>query len=406
MFLPLFVFVFIFMLTNANILLLGLFKISFPFSAFLHPRDMKLQSIFLRDVNGIPLYFKPSMLWNVNNGRNIGRRTIRTMSYFSYTATILPLPMFCQTNYKIKSDHSRGKRHRYHFTSSFSVSYPPLVYRTDVLVLCGKSGPLRRSFHTSFPLFTTSKDLPPNVSTIEDSKAAESSINKDATPPPPPPPAAAESNDVEDTTPVSIEETTPSLHQISGENKEATTKVEDNAASSENDNSHDNNSSVNDDPNAVSYAFTPPPPLSEVSQQRVEELFKKILWLDMIEVHLLTQLVNENLGISWKETELRMMGGGGSVAGGAAKTGTTADSGDQAAVEEAKTIFDLKLVRFDAAVKLKVIKEIRSIAGLGLKEAKELVEAAPKVFQKQVKKEKAEELKAQLEKIGAEVELV
>jgi large subunit ribosomal protein L7/L12 len=399
MFLPLFVFVFVFMLTNANILLL------IPFSAFLHPRDMKLQSIFLRNVNGIPLYFKPSMLWNVNNGRNIGRQTIRTMSYFSYTATILPasttalLPLFCQTNC-----HSRGKRHRYHFTSSFSVSYPPLVYRTEVLVVCGKSWPLRRFFHTSFPLFTTSKDLPSNVSTIEDSKAAESSINKDATPPPSQP--AAESNDVEDTTPVSIDETTPSLHQISGENKEATTKVEDDAASSENDYSDDNKSSVENDPNAVSYAFTPPPPLSEVSQQRVEELFKKILWLDMIEVHLLTQLVNENLGISWKETELRMMGGGGSVAGGAAKTGTTADSGDQAAVEEAKTIFDLKLVRFDAAVKLKVIKEIRSIAGLGLKEAKELVEAAPKVFQKQVKKEKAEELKAQLEKIGAEVELV
>ena len=74
--------------------------------------------------------------------------------------------------------------------------------------------------------------------------------------------------------------------------------------------------------------------------------------------------------------------------------------------EEAKTAFDLKLVGFDAKAKIKVIKEVRSIAGLGLKEAKELVESAPKVLMKELKPEQAEELKKQLEEIGAQIELV
>ena len=75
-------------------------------------------------------------------------------------------------------------------------------------------------------------------------------------------------------------------------------------------------------------------------------------------------------------------------------------------VAEEKTIFDLKLVGFDAKAKIKVIKEVRSIAGLGLKEAKELVEGAPKVIQKDLKQDKAEELKEKLEAVGAQVEIV
>jgi ribosomal protein L7/L12 len=161
---------------------------------------------------------------------------------------------------------------------------------------------------------------------------------------------------------------------------------------------------IADDPNKVSYAFSPPPPLSEASQAKVQEIFDKILWLDMIELHLLTQVVNEQLGISWKDAEQGLMGGGGSMAAG----GAGGAGGAAAATEEvqAKTIFDLKLVGFDAKAKIKVIKEVRAISGLGLKEAKELVESAPKVIQKEIKQEKAEELKAQLEAVGAEVELV
>lgn len=73
--------------------------------------------------------------------------------------------------------------------------------------------------------------------------------------------------------------------------------------------------------------------------------------------------------------------------------------------KEEKTQFDVKLASFDAKQKIKVIKEIRAITGLGLKEAKELVENAPSVLKKDLKKEDAEALVAQLEAIGAVAEL-
>lgn len=78
----------------------------------------------------------------------------------------------------------------------------------------------------------------------------------------------------------------------------------------------------------------------------------------------------------------------------------------EAPQEETKSTVDLKLAGFDTKSKIKVIKEIRAITGLGLKEAKELVESAPKVVQKEMKPEEAEELKTKLEEIGAEIELV
>ena len=107
------------------------------------------------------------------------------------------------------------------------------------------------------------------------------------------------------------------------------------------------------------------------------------------------------LGISWRETEQRKVGGGGVLKKAASGGGSA-----EAEAAEEKTIYDLKLVGFDAKAKIKVIKEVRTIAGLGLKEAKDMVEGAPKVVQKELKQEKAEELKAQLEAVGAQVELV
>ena len=159
----------------------------------------------------------------------------------------------------------------------------------------------------------------------------------------------------------------------------------------------------NEEPSAtdIDYNFSPPTPLSRASQDKIREIFDKVLWLDMIEVHLLTQIVNERMGMSWKETEMRQKGGGGGVS----KAGSGGGSVEEEVVEE-KTIFDLKLVGFDAKAKIKVIKEVRTIAGLGLKEAKDMVEGAPKVIQKELKKEQAEELKAKLEAVGAQVELV
>ena len=77
--------------------------------------------------------------------------------------------------------------------------------------------------------------------------------------------------------------------------------------------------------------------------------------------------------------------------------------GAGAAAEE-KTEFDVILAEAGAE-KIKVIKEVRGITGLGLKEAKELVEGAPKPVKEGAPKEEAEEIKAKLEGVGAKVEL-
>ena len=80
-----------------------------------------------------------------------------------------------------------------------------------------------------------------------------------------------------------------------------------------------------------------------------------------------------------------------------------AAGGEAAAVEE-KTEFDVVMTSFGAN-KVAVIKAVRGATGLGLKEAKELVESAPKAIKEGVAKDEAEALKAQLEEAGAEVEL-
>ena len=66
----------------------------------------------------------------------------------------------------------------------------------------------------------------------------------------------------------------------------------------------------------------------------------------------------------------------------------------------------MQLSGFDDKAKIKVIKEVRAISGLGLKEAKEFVESAPTILQKDLSAEKAEELKARLEAVGAKIDLV
>jgi len=79
-------------------------------------------------------------------------------------------------------------------------------------------------------------------------------------------------------------------------------------------------------------------------------------------------------------------------------------AGAAAPVEEEKTEFDVILAEAGAN-KINVIKEVRAITGLGLKEAKDLVEGAPKAVKEGVSKDEAEKIKAQLEKAGAKVEL-
>lgn len=161
---------------------------------------------------------------------------------------------------------------------------------------------------------------------------------------------------------------------------------------------------------ASSSEYTAPPKIIWTTDRlstdqiiKVDAIFHKILWLDMFETSMLNDCINERLGIVLtpkQRTALqRQLAGrsGGSGGGGKAAPAPEVDAGP--------VLVDLKLAGFDATSKIKVIKEVRSIAGLGLKEAKELVEGFPKVILKQIKPEQAEELKAKLEAVGAIIEL-
>jgi large subunit ribosomal protein L7/L12 len=91
------------------------------------------------------------------------------------------------------------------------------------------------------------------------------------------------------------------------------------------------------------------------------------------------------------------------AAGGAVMMAGPADGGGGEAEEE-QTEFDV-ILKAAGASKINVIKEVRGITGLGLKEAKELVEAGGKAVKEQVSKDEAEEIKTKLEAAGAEIEL-
>ncbi len=80
-------------------------------------------------------------------------------------------------------------------------------------------------------------------------------------------------------------------------------------------------------------------------------------------------------------------------------------NGPAAEAAAEKTEFDVILAGFDAAAKIKVIKAVREITGLGLAEAKAAVEGAPKTLKEAVSKDEAEELKKKLEEAGGKVEI-
>ena len=127
---------------------------------------------------------------------------------------------------------------------------------------------------------------------------------------------------------------------------------------------------------------------------RIHDLADRILALDLVDMSRMTEYVAFKMGKP-------MLGGGGGGGGG----GAGGDAADGAGAVEEKTDFDVVLKGFDAKAKIKIIKEVRTLMDLGLKEAKEVVEGAPKTLKKGLDKDAAEELKAKLEGLGAEVEL-
>jgi len=150
--------------------------------------------------------------------------------------------------------------------------------------------------------------------------------------------------------------------------------------------------------------------LTPAQIEKTDRIFHKILWLDIFESAMLTAVVNERMGLVVTPKQHKQISAQMNALYpmdlDAAGDGGSSGGEDAAPEEEAGPVLvDLKLTGFDAKSKIKVIKEVRSLAALGLKEAKELVESAPAVIQKGLKPEVAEEFKAKLEAAGGKVEL-
>ena len=123
-----------------------------------------------------------------------------------------------------------------------------------------------------------------------------------------------------------------------------------------------------------------------MASEKINALIEEVKALTVLELSELVHALEEEFGVS------------------AAAMAAPA-AGVAAAPAEEKTEFDVVLAGFDAAAKIKVIKAVREITGLGLAEAKGMVEGAPKTLKEAVGKDEAEELKKKLEEAGAKVEL-
>lgn len=121
---------------------------------------------------------------------------------------------------------------------------------------------------------------------------------------------------------------------------------------------------------------------------KTEEILEAVSKMTVLEVAELVKAFEEKFGVSAAAPVA--IAGAAPAAGGAAA--------------EEKTEFDVEL-KEAGANKINVIKEVRAITGMGLKEAKDLVEGAPKVVKEGADKEEAEKIKKQLEAAGAKVEL-
>ncbi|MBS7402312.1 MAG: 50S ribosomal protein L7/L12 [Oscillospiraceae bacterium] len=123
-----------------------------------------------------------------------------------------------------------------------------------------------------------------------------------------------------------------------------------------------------------------------MASEKVTALIEEVKALSVLELAELVHALEEEFGVS------------------AAAVAAPAAGGAAAAPAEEKTEFDVVMTDFGAE-KIKVIKEVRGITGLGLAEAKALVEGVPAKIKEGVSKDEAEQLKAALEAVGAKVEL-
>ncbi len=123
---------------------------------------------------------------------------------------------------------------------------------------------------------------------------------------------------------------------------------------------------------------------------KIEEMIKEIETMTVLELCDLVKAIEEKFGVS--------------AAAPVMAVGAAAGAGAAAAPAEEKSVFNVVLTAAGAN-KIAVIKEVRTITSLGLKEAKDLVDGAPKAVKEGVPKAEAEEMKKKLEEAGAKVEL-
>ena len=121
--------------------------------------------------------------------------------------------------------------------------------------------------------------------------------------------------------------------------------------------------------------------------EKITAMIEEIKALSVLELSELVKAIEEEFGVS-AAAPVAVVGGGA----------------PGAAAAEEKTEFDVELTEAGAE-KVKVIKVVREITGLGLKEAKEMVDGAPKIIKEAASKESADEIKAKLEEVGAKVTL-
>ncbi len=122
-----------------------------------------------------------------------------------------------------------------------------------------------------------------------------------------------------------------------------------------------------------------------MASEKITAMIEEVKALTVLELNELVKGLEEEFGVS--------------------AAAMAAPAAAAAPAAEEKTEFDVVLAGFDAAAKIKVIKVVREITGLGLGEAKAAVEGAPKTLKEAVSKEDAEALKKQIEEAGGKVEL-
>ena len=127
---------------------------------------------------------------------------------------------------------------------------------------------------------------------------------------------------------------------------------------------------------------------------KTDEILDSLKSLSLLEASELVKQIEDAFGVSAAASAGVVMAAPGAAGGG-----------DSAEAAEEKTEFDIVLESFEASSKIKVLKEVRNATGLGLGEAKALVEAAPKTIKEGASKDDAEALKKAIEAVGGKVTL-